>query len=144
MRDLLIVLAVVASGLVLAAGAVFGLGDRQTFVPPPEAVVESFTREVVQRRYELAVNYLARNLRAANAADTLRATFDPMRQRIGTPNQVSSEPDWMQESEASARARIDGEFGNAVLPFRLARERGLWRITKLPTDVTVVTVTRPE
>ena len=132
MKGLLIVLAVVAAGLALAAGAVFGLGDRQTLVPPPEAVVESFAREVVQRRYDLAVNYLGGDLRATTSPDRLRATFDPMRQRIGTPNQVSSEPDWMQESEASARARIDGELGNAVLPFRLAREQGLWRITKLP------------
>jgi hypothetical protein len=143
MRDVLIVLAVVAGALVLAAGAVFGLHDRQTFVPPPEAVVEGFAREVVQRRYDLAVNHLGRDLRATTGADELRATFDPMRSRIGTPNQVSGEPDWMQESTASARARIDGEFGNAVLPFRLAREQGLWRITQLPEDVAVVILTRP-
>jgi hypothetical protein len=132
MRDLLIVLAVVAGGLAIAAGAVFGLHDRQTFVPPPEAVVEGFAREVVQRRYELAVNYLARDLRAKTGADGLRATFDPMRQRIGTPNQVSGEPDWMEEFAASARARIDGESGSAVLPFQLVREQGLWRIARLP------------
>ena len=144
MKELLIVTAVVASGFGLAAGAVFGLHDRETFVPPPEVVVESFTRQLVQRRYDLAVNYLGRNLRANTGGDGLRARFDQLQQRIGTPNQVSGERDWMQESEASARALVEGESGNAVLTFRLAREHGLWRITGIPGDLAVVTVTRPE
>jgi hypothetical protein len=58
-----------------------------------------------------------------------------MRQQIGTPNQVSGESDWMQESEASARARVEGDSGSAVLQFRMTREQGLWRITGLPQDV---------
>ena len=135
MKELLIVVAVFASGLVLAGGAVFGLHDRQTFVPPPEAVAESFARQLVQRRYDLAVNYLGRNLRATTDANGLRARFDPLRQRIGTPNQVSGERDWMQESDASARALVEGESGNAVLQVRLEREQGLWRITQLPANV---------
>ena len=134
MKELLIVTAVVASGFLFAGGAVFGLHDHQTFVPPPEAVVESFTRQLVQRRYDLAVSYLGGNLRANTDGDRLRARFDPLRQRIGTPNQVSGERDWMEGSEASARALVEGESGSAVLQFRLAREQGLWRITQLPGD----------
>ena len=144
MRELFIVVAVVAGALLFAAGAVFGLHDRQTFVPPPESVAESFARQLAMRRYDLAVNYLGGELRLTTGANDLRARFDPMRQQIGTPNQVSGGRDWVQESEASARARIDGDFGNAVLPFRLAAEKGLWRITQLPADVSVVSVRRPE
>jgi hypothetical protein len=142
MRDLLTILAVVAGGLALAAAAILVFHDRQTFVPPPEAVVENFARQVAEGRYELAVKYLGRELRATTSAADLRATFDPMRQRIGTPNQVSGEADWVQETGASARARVDGESGNAVLPFRLAPEQGLWRITELPRDLAVVTIAR--
>ena len=134
MKELRIVLAAVVAGFLFTAGAVFGLHDRHTFVPPPESVAESFARQLVQRRYDLAVNYLGRALRATTGAADLRAKFEPMRQQIGTPNQVSGESDWMGESEASARALIEGESGNAVLPFRLASEQGLWRITGLPQD----------
>jgi hypothetical protein len=127
-RDLLIVLAVVAGGLACAAAAVFGLGDRQTFVPPPEAVVEGFARQVIQRRYDLAATYLGRALRTHTDGEGLRARFEPLRQRIGTPNQVSAEREWMQESEASARALVEGDSGRTVLQFRLRREQGLWRL----------------
>ena len=129
MKELLIVLAVVVAGVLFTAGAVFGLHDRNTFVPPPESVAESFARQLVQRRYDLAVNYLGRALRATTSGAELRTRFEPMRQQIGTPNQVSGESDWMQESEASARARVEGDSGSAVLEFRLTREQGLWRIT---------------
>jgi hypothetical protein len=132
MRDVLIVVAVVATGLALVAGAVFGLHDRQTFAPPPEAVVENFVRQLVQRRYDLAVTYVARTARANMAAGKLRAQFDPMRQRIGTPNQVTGERDWMQDSDAAARALVDGDSGSVVLQFRLTREQGLWRIAAMP------------
>ena len=143
MKGLLIILTVVAGGLLFAAGAVFSVHDRQTFVPPPESVAESFARQLVQRRYDLAVNFLGRDLRATTSAAELRAKFDPMRQRIGTPNQVSGETNWIQESEASARARVEGDSGSAVLQFRLAREQGLWRITDVPEDIATAMVTRP-
>lgn len=132
MKELLRLVGVVTGALLFAAGAVFGLHDRQTFVPPPEAVVESFAREVVQRRYDLAMNYLVRDLRASMDAGRLRARFEPMRQRVGTPNQVTGEPEWMQESAASARARVEGDSGSEVLEFRLTREQGLWRIAEFP------------
>jgi len=129
MKEFLIVLAVVVAAFLFTTGAVFGLHDRHTFVPPPESVAEGFARQLVMRRYDLAVNYLGRALRATTGAAELRAQFEPMRQQIGTPNQVSGESDWMQESEASARARVEGDSGSAVLEFRLTREQGLWRIT---------------
>jgi hypothetical protein len=143
MKNLLIVAAAVAVALLFVAGAVFGLHDRQMFVPPPEAVVESFTREVVERRYELATVYLSRDIRARIDADELAARFEPMRQQIGIANQVSAEPGWMQDSDAAARALVSAESGSAALEFRLHREEGLWRITQLPSDIpAAVTVRR--
>jgi len=133
MKDLLILTSIVAAALVAVGGVVFGLQDRQAFIPPPEAVVESFTRELVTGRYELAVNYLSRDMRANMQAGELRARFEPTRQRIGTASQVSGEREWMKDTEASARALVEAEFGSAVLRFGLGIEQGLWRITQMPS-----------
>jgi hypothetical protein len=140
-RQIVAVLVVIATGLAIAAGSAFGLHDTETLVPPPEAVTEGFTRELVERRYGLALNYLARDLRATTDAASLRARMEPMRQRLGTPNQVSAVTYWVRESDAAARALVDADAGTAVLEFALIRENGLWRIARLP-EATAMSLVR--
>jgi hypothetical protein len=58
MKELLGVL--VAFALLLGGGAlaVDVLGDRETMVPPPDAVAEAFTREAMCKRWDRAAEYL--------------------------------------------------------------------------------------
>jgi hypothetical protein len=136
-KELAIVAGVIALGLVVVGGVVFGTGDRQLFVPPPETVAESFTRELVQRRYELATKYLATEVRRNTPTQRLRARFEPLRQAVGVPNQVSAQLEWMTDSAAAARATVDGRSATAALGFRFVRERGLWVIGQPPEDVPI-------
>jgi hypothetical protein len=133
-KSILLIVAAIAAGLTLT-GISTGSGDRQTLVPPPEAVAESFARELSERRYELAARYLSDGLRRSMGHEGLRAWFDPVRQRLGETNQVSADREWMDEESAAARAAIDSEHGTAVLHVRMTRERSLWKIAELPRDV---------
>ncbi len=52
---------VIITGLLIgaAAAAIHGFGDRELFVPPPDAVAEGFMREVTMKRFDQASSYLA-------------------------------------------------------------------------------------
>lgn len=135
MKPLILVAAIAAAALGGIGAAVFGAGDRSVLVPPPEAVAEGFTRELVEHRYDLALRYLSRDLRRRTSAATLGDRFDPVWQRLGKHNQVDAELQWMQGSTSAARAFVAAQAGHGVLQFRLVREHGLWRIAELPAEV---------
>jgi hypothetical protein len=132
MREALYTLAVLAASLLLIAGVVFGGYDRSTFVPVPEAVTESFTRQIVARRFDLAMNYLASQTRQIETPQTLAARFETLSSSTGKINQVAAQPQWMQQDHAAARATIEGDSGETSFDIRLVRENGLWRIDQLP------------
>ena len=67
----------------LLAGIVFGRSDRTMFVPPPEAVAESFMRQLATGRYARALPYLSDDLAARTTPDTLRALTDRLQNRTG-------------------------------------------------------------
>ena len=137
MKDVFLLLGVIAVALAITAAAVFGLGDRETLVPPPEAVAESFTREIAERRYDLALEFLSDERRKDHDASTLRAQYEPILQRVGVMNQVSAETDWMDLHTASATSTVNAKLGSVTLQLGFVRERGLWRIDGLPRDPTV-------
>jgi hypothetical protein len=126
------VLAVIGVAFAVAGAAVL-LGDRQTTVPPPDAVGEGFTRLVVAGRYELAMRHLSRDLRRHTTPDDLDATFGAIRLTIGDPDTVDGTLEWFDDSRAAARATVSADCGTAVLELRFTRERGLWVISELPT-----------
>jgi hypothetical protein len=135
-KSVFLLLAVMGAGLAVTAMSVAG-GDRETLVPPPDAVAESFARELSERRYDLAVRYLSSDLRRSVAGTQLRQWFEPFRTRVGEPNLVSGEQEWMTDTRASARGTIDAERGTALLELRMKRESGLWTIAELPGDVPI-------
>jgi hypothetical protein len=132
MKDLLPVLAVIAGALALIAAAVFGAGDADLFVPPPEAVAESFARQLVTSRYDLATKYLSTGLRRRVDAAGLRHRYEPMRKALGKINQVEAETESRSAVDAVARASVHGDGGTAPLRMRLVREHGLWVLGALP------------
>lgn len=132
MRDVLPTLGIAAAALALIAIVVFGGGDRQVLVPPPDAVAESFTREVVEGRYQLASKYLSRDLRKRVSAADLRRRFRPVRAQLGPPHTVAATLDWLGNEEAMARAMVDTSRGSAVLSLSFTREQGLWVLREVP------------
>jgi hypothetical protein len=122
----------IATALALIAGIVFGLGDRTVFVPPPEAMVESFVRELETNRYERAMFYLSRELRAKVDPETLKELTGRLRQSTGKITDVRGEKGWIQSDRAEARARLKTAFlGCPSLKFALSREDGIWSISSL-------------
>jgi hypothetical protein len=121
-----------AAALALVAAAVFGLGDARTLVPPPEAVVENFVRELETERYEQATNYLSGELQSGVKPEQLRAWTSQLLGRTGDVLDVRGEPGWLAGERAEAYARLKTErAGEPALRFTLSREEGVWKVNGL-------------
>lgn len=134
MRALLRIVVVMAAGLGASALAT-RYGDRQTMTSSPDAVLESFARQVSKGHYDLAVKYLAGPIAGTSAANALRTWFEPQRERLGSVNSVDAEIERMDQERAYVRAIVDAERGSLVLTAPLVWEREGWRVGALPDEV---------
>lgn len=126
------VLLVCAATLALLAGVVFGLGDSSVFVPPPEAVVEGFMRELATKRYERALPYLTEDLAARTDADALKSLTARLKSRTGDILDVRGEPGWIDGDRAEASVTLKTKHaGQPALRFTLTRQEGAWSIDNL-------------
>jgi hypothetical protein len=122
----------VAAALALIAIVVFGLGDATVFVPPPEATVAGFVRELETKRYERAISYLSEERRGKIRPQTLKELTDRLRQRTGEITEVRGEKGWIEGDRAEASARLKTELlGPISLKFALSRKEGIWSISDL-------------
>ena len=135
MRDIAIVTLVIAIGLAVVAMAVFAGGDRSVFVAPPDAVAESFVRELGMTRYELARHFLASDVEKQTAVSELRAAFEPLRRHTGRPDQVETQIAMMSDDRARVLATLQGRQATASMYVDLRREQGQWKVAKWPVDV---------
>ena len=135
MRDIGIVALVVAIALGVVATAVFAGRDRSVFVAPPDAVAESFVRELGMARYELARHFLANEVEKQTAASELRAAFEPLRQHTGRPDQVETAISMMDDATARVLATLEGRQATASMYVDFRREHGQWKVAKWPLDV---------
>lgn len=132
MKALAYVPLAVAAALALVAAAVFGLGDTRTLVPPPEAVVENFVRELETERYDRATSYLSRELQQGVGSGQLREWTTKLMERTGEVLDVRGEPGWQTAVNAEAYARLKTEReGEPALRFTLTREEGVWKVNGL-------------
>ena len=132
MKAIWAVLLVFAVTMGLLAGIVFGLGDKTIFVPPPEAVVEGFMRELATGRYERARAYLSREVAARTGSEKLRDLREKLRGRTGDILDVRGEPGWHTELRAEAYVRLKTkQAGEPSLRFTLSLEEGVWAINGL-------------
>jgi hypothetical protein len=131
MRPVGPVLAAVLVALGLAAADVHLLGDRQTFVPPPNSVVEGFVRAVAMGREDRAAPYLAEELRKKVTEEDLQRYGEKIAGGPGTVREVRGETDWMAGDRASATVLCRSRTGEWRLRFGLHLDAGLWRITEL-------------
>jgi hypothetical protein len=125
------IVAIIAAGLVGPAVAIH-FGDRQTFVAPPDAVLEGFARAAGERRYDIATRYLSTALSRTVDAETLRARFEPRRRELGDIDTIEAEVEWMDRTRASAKATIGAQRGSMELIVPLVWDHGGWAIDALP------------
>jgi hypothetical protein len=119
--------------LVIIAVCVFAAGDRQTLVPPPDAVAEAFLRQATARRYD-RVHALLSWRRQELSAAVLRRYLDPLWRFTGAVNQVDAELVSIDGDHARAVATAYGDLTEARVLFDMVREDGLWKVYDVSTN----------
>ncbi len=132
MKTLVYLSLTIAAALALIAAIVFGLGDSTTFVPPPEAVVESFVHELETKRYKRAMSYLSPECRVKVHPITLKDSMERLKLTTGEISVVLGEKGWIHGDRAEASVKLKTELaGRASLKFTLSRREGIWLIGDL-------------
>ena len=127
MRDLGALLAASALALLLVGVVVITGHDTTVFVPPPEAVVEEFTRKLAGGRYDMALEHLEQGERAM--LPRLRKSGETLRARAGEINQIEGESSAITGDTATATVRISTAGGGELhWQFRLVRRDWQWKI----------------
>jgi hypothetical protein len=127
MKELVSVLVAVALVIAGTAVAVEHFHERETFIPPPDAVAEGFVREVLMKRWDRARPYLAKPDSMSN--DDLEALEQSWESRAGDPSIIEAEIISRTNEEALATVRMQSEKGSEVVSFSLVFDRE-WKIVK--------------
>jgi hypothetical protein len=129
MTDLVKVVAATLVVLAAVAGVVIGGQDSTYFVPPPQAVVENFTRDIAARRYDRAVKFV--DPTSGITEINVRLGGDELHARAGAIDQVEGEPGVIAGDRATASAVLITEnAGRIRYFFRLARSSNTWKIVE--------------
>ena len=140
MKTIVQILATMTLALAIVAVCVFAAGDRQTLVPPPDAVAEAFVRQAAARRYDRVhtlQSWVRRELGIDDilfSAADLRRHLDPLWRFTGTVNQVDAELVSIDGDLARAVATAYGDLTEARFLFDMVREDGLWKVYNLSTN----------
>lgn len=134
MRDLVIAAGLIALAFGIVGAAVFGLGDRDTFVSPPEAVVQEFVRAVGNGRVEPARSMLVSDAERTTSTGEVRAISSKFRSSVGHLNDVEATITRRTRDSASVRADVDGQHANVDLTLLVVREHGAWFVAS-PSEI---------
>jgi hypothetical protein len=126
-----VVLTLLSLGIV--AGTVFGLGDEEILVSPPEIVAEEFVRALAHGRIGPARGMLDRDAERTTSGDDVRGMSAILRSRIGRLDKVHGTVAERRRDTATVRAQVEGERGNAELVLPMVREYGAWSVAR-PSD----------
>jgi len=127
MKEPLTVAGVAALALAIIAGAVFGLGDRETFTSPPEAIAEDFVRALSTGRYDVAMKYV--DPRAGVSRADIRTWSDDLRAKAGGIENVDVPAVSMQGDSADAIYEVSGTKETVTGQLRLTFDK-TWQITR--------------
>jgi hypothetical protein len=128
MKGLVSAIAIVVLSLALVAGVVFGLGDDEIFVSPPEVVAEEFVRALALGRVEPARAMLARGAEPWTSGETMREASASLRSRFGRVDDVDATVTERTRDTAVVRVRVDGERQDADFRLSVIRESGAWSV----------------
>jgi hypothetical protein len=134
MRRLLLVSAAATAMLAIVASAVFWAGDRQTTVPPPEAVGEQLLRQLHARRQVRTAQFLTPALESQWTPDRLGQWWQQIEHQAGEVEQITGDENVIQGDEAEAEVIIQGRTRSLVLRLRMKREHGLWEVAQFPPE----------
>lgn len=131
MKELLAVLA--AFGVLAGAAtvAVETFGDRATFVPPPEAISESFIHETLTGRYARAKQYMAEP--GSVSERQLRALEQRIEADVGEASDVEASVVSRDDRCALVTVRVSSSKGSHVSAYILVFRRG-WKINDILTS----------
>jgi hypothetical protein len=127
-KDLLIATGVIGLAFGIVGAAVFGLDDADTFVSPPEIVVEEFVRALGTGRVEPARSMLATEAERATPIPEVRKISRTFRSQVGYIAKVKGTVAERRADTAIVRARVEAERENAELTLPVVRERGVWSV----------------
>jgi hypothetical protein len=144
MKAPLIALAVVVLSLSVVAGAVFGLGDDEIFVQPPERVAEEFVRAVATGQSGAARGMLSGHLSRRTTSRHVRELSDAFRARVGRVKHVEGAIAGRRGDTVTVRARIEGERMNSEPIVALVRESGEWSIASASDVLATDDATSPQ
>ena len=129
MRALLGPALVIALALGIAAGALFGLGDRSVLASPPESAVEDFVRKLVTKRYVRAHADLSDDVAKRVTADSLRSLLLALESRVGAIVGVQGERLWITDAAARAAAVLTTDREREIaVEFPLVWSSGEWAV----------------
>jgi hypothetical protein len=127
MTDMVEVVSATVLMLGVVAAVVIGGQDSTYFVPPPEAVAESFTREIAARRYDRAMQFVepASGITEINA----RLGGEALHARAGAIDNVLEDPG-CNPGQGNHRERGAEKAGRVRYFFCLARSSHTWKIVE--------------
>ncbi|HEX2059852.1 MAG TPA: hypothetical protein VHK90_03850 [Thermoanaerobaculia bacterium] len=121
MKRLAFLIVIVAVALGVCVVAVDALGDRDTFVPPPDAIAEQFTREVLTKRWPRAKDFLLEP--ESVSEDELRA----LHAALPDGTEVEAEELAREDDRALVNVRVSAPDRSEAVAFTLVFEEG-WKI----------------
>lgn len=130
MKDLLIAVVLIVASLGVVGGVVFGLGDDEILVSPPEIVAEEFVRALAHGRIEPAREMLQREAERATSGDDLRRISDTLRSRVGGLDEVHGTVAERGRDTTFVRAHVEGERASIDPVLPLVREYGAWAVAR--------------
>lgn len=128
MKGLVSAVGIVALSLALVGGVVFGLGDDEIFVSPPEVVAEEFVRALALGRVESARAMLARGAEPWMAGEAAREISARLRSRLGHVDDVEATIRERTRNTAVVRVQVEGERSDADFRLSIIRESGAWSV----------------
>ena len=134
MPRILLVSATAAAMLAIVAGAVFWGGDRQTTVPPPEAVGEQLLRQLHAHRQVRTAQLLTASVKSHWTPDRLRDWWQEIEERVGDVQRITGDQNTISGDVAEGHVTVQGRARSLVLRLRMEREQGLWVVAELPPE----------
>lgn len=123
-------------GILLAAAILIGgtalavqLGDRGTFVSPPDAMAEGFVREIVTKRWDRARAYLLEPDSVSDAE--LAALEKSWEAQAGDPSSIEAETITQDYSQALVTVRMRSGRGSEAVAIVLQFDDD-WKVVHTP------------
>jgi hypothetical protein len=122
---------VIILSLGIIAAVVFGLGDRETLVSPPESVAEEFIRSLGHGRVEAARDLLSSEEERATSPAEMKTLTTRFRSRLGRLDHVDASVSERGRDSAEVRVDAAGSRDTLDLAVPLAFEHGLWKVARV-------------